>query len=326
MAFSLAPDFEQQFFDNNGDPLSGGKVYSYEAGTTTPQATYTDSSGGTPNANPVILDSSGRATIWLDVELSYKFVIKDSNDVTVKTVDSMIGLLTNNSVPTEALQDDCVTIDKIADDAVGADQLRDDAVTDANRAVTTNHIRDSAITLAKIAAAVQATLVPAGVMLPYGGTSAPTSYLLCDGTSYLRADYPALYAAIGTAFGTADSTHFNVPDFRGRFLRGAAGSATTDPDKASRTAMATGGNTGNNVGSIQADAYASHNHNIYGNSSGGALWNLTLPGAYAVAAISAGTGGAYDNVLDASSSPAIQASGGNETRPLNAYVNYIIKT
>lgn len=76
-----------QFFDSNGDPLSGGKVYSYEAGTSTPKDTYTDSSATTPNANPVILDSAGRAAIWLNG--AYKITVTDSNDVVIRTEDDI---------------------------------------------------------------------------------------------------------------------------------------------------------------------------------------------------------------------------------------------
>ncbi len=84
----IMPYIQMQFFDNNGAPLVGGKVYSYSAGTTTPLNTYTDSGGGTPNANPVILDSAGRASIWLGAS-GYKFVIKTSADVTVRTIDGV---------------------------------------------------------------------------------------------------------------------------------------------------------------------------------------------------------------------------------------------
>lgn len=75
-------------FDNNGDPLSGGKLYTYAAGTTTPLATYTDVGLLTPNANPIILDSGGRATVFLR-STSYKFVLKTSADVTVWTQDNV---------------------------------------------------------------------------------------------------------------------------------------------------------------------------------------------------------------------------------------------
>lgn len=77
-----------RFVDNNGIALAGGKVYTYDGGTTTPKATYTDYDGATPNANPVILDSRGEAGIWLSEGL-YKFVVKDSAETTIYTVDDL---------------------------------------------------------------------------------------------------------------------------------------------------------------------------------------------------------------------------------------------
>ncbi len=61
---ALLPNAQQQFTDSNGQPLAGGSVQFYEVGTTTPKATYQDQALSVPNANPVILDSAGRATIW----------------------------------------------------------------------------------------------------------------------------------------------------------------------------------------------------------------------------------------------------------------------
>jgi microcystin-dependent protein len=77
--------------------------------------------------------------------------------------------------------------------------------------------------------ATTAGVVPAGVIQMYGGAAAPAGYLLCDGTSYLRADYAALFTSIDTAYGSADGTHFNVPDMRGRFPvgRGTHGDCNT---------------------------------------------------------------------------------------------------
>lgn len=72
--------------DNNGNPLSGGKLYTYAAGTTDALATYSDVNLTTPNANPVVLDSAGRATLYL-LSASYKFVLKTAADVTVRTQD-----------------------------------------------------------------------------------------------------------------------------------------------------------------------------------------------------------------------------------------------
>jgi hypothetical protein len=83
-----------QFFDNNGQPLSGGKLYTYSAGTTTPQATYTSVTGVTPHANPIVLDSAGRVPggeIWLTGGLSYKFVLETATAILLGTYDNITG-------------------------------------------------------------------------------------------------------------------------------------------------------------------------------------------------------------------------------------------
>jgi hypothetical protein len=98
----------QQFFDNNGTPLSGGKLYSYAAGTTTPQTTYTSASGATAHTNPIVLDSAGRVAtgeIWLTAGQNYKFVLKTSVEVTLATWDNITGIngtgITSNAVNVE---------------------------------------------------------------------------------------------------------------------------------------------------------------------------------------------------------------------------------
>jgi hypothetical protein len=80
-----------QLFDNSGNVLTGGKIYTYEAGTTTPAATYTTPIGDTFNSNPIIADASGRLAneIWLPVSGAYKFVLKDTNDVLIATYDNI---------------------------------------------------------------------------------------------------------------------------------------------------------------------------------------------------------------------------------------------
>lgn len=77
---NLAPLAKQRFVDNNGAPLAGGKIFTYQAGTTTKQASYTDSTGAMPNANPILLDSRGECSIWLDQSLVYKLVVAPATD------------------------------------------------------------------------------------------------------------------------------------------------------------------------------------------------------------------------------------------------------
>jgi hypothetical protein len=83
-----------QFFDNNGVPLAGGKLYTYEAGTTTLQATYTTNSGNVARTNPIVLDSAGRVPsggeVWLTSQ-AYKFVLNTSTDVLLATYDNIVG-------------------------------------------------------------------------------------------------------------------------------------------------------------------------------------------------------------------------------------------
>lgn len=83
-----------QFFDDNGDPLTGGLIYTYAAGTTTPLTTFTDSTGATPNTNPIVLDSAGRVTaqVFLTTGSSYKFVLQTSASVTIWTKDNIDGI------------------------------------------------------------------------------------------------------------------------------------------------------------------------------------------------------------------------------------------
>jgi microcystin-dependent protein len=89
----------QQFFDNNGLPLSGGLIYTYQAGSSTPFTTYTTSGGTIPNSNPIILDSAGRTPqqIWLEVGYSYKFILQTSAGVTLQTLDNLYPILQNSS-------------------------------------------------------------------------------------------------------------------------------------------------------------------------------------------------------------------------------------
>jgi len=85
-----------QFFDNNGNPLSGGKLFTDAAGTTTNQATYTSLSGNTAHTNPIVLDAAGRvpggSEVWLIIGSSYKFIAKTSTDVQLWSADNITGI------------------------------------------------------------------------------------------------------------------------------------------------------------------------------------------------------------------------------------------
>lgn len=155
---------------------------------------------------------------------------------------------------------------------------------------------------------------PAGSIIAFGGepSQIPHGWLLCDGKGYDKNIYNELFAAISTNWGR-DGDLFRVPDLRGAFLRGTnydQDDEYSDPDRALRSSR-NGGNTGNSVGSFQADTMASHQHKIellYGRiiqeGAGGNIlaWGRANNQAYTTA-----------------------VTGSFENRPVNAYVNYIIK-
>ena len=101
MAVKLSPvgGVAAQFFDNSGYPLTGGKLYSYAAGTTTPATTYTTSQGNIAWSNPIVLDAAGRVPaggeIWLVDGANYKFVLKTSTDTLIATYDNISGINSN---------------------------------------------------------------------------------------------------------------------------------------------------------------------------------------------------------------------------------------
>lgn len=302
----VTPTAKAQFIDAAGVPLAGGLLYTYAAGTTTPQATYTDSTGATANSNPVVLDARGEANIWLGSS-TYKFKLADADNTELWTVD-------NISAPTTALSpvlSGNVTIDSdsagtaltITQTGTGAvlrvqDSVDPDATPfiidnagnvgigtptpanaidvaggtiqisstagvartlmsadatdsifaasdDRNFTIKTNGTARLTVNSTAATSTVPIVLpgspssglqaatktyvdttaggyaTPSGAIIAYGASTAPTGWLLCDGSAVSRSTYSSLFTAISTTWGTGDgSTTFNLPDFRGQFLRG----------------------------------------------------------------------------------------------------------
>jgi microcystin-dependent protein len=176
-------------------------------------------------------------------------------------------------------------------------------------------------------------IVPIGTVVAFAGAAIPAGWLLCGGSPVSIAAYPELSAAIGVAHGNgtenADGsasgftgTHFNLPDYRGRFLRGVDGIAGNDPDKLLRTASKTGGNPSNAVGSVQGDINKLHGH-PYRTGSNGSSTNDA--GGLALETTQQEAWPAYTGVPTASRNEMIGGDGGSESRPKNANVNYIIR-
>jgi microcystin-dependent protein len=175
-----------QFFDDSGIPLSGGLIYTYTAGGTTPLTTYTSISGLVANSNPIILDAAGRINeVWIPEGVSYKMIIKNSGNVTIGTFDNL------NPIPTLPVS--------IANGGTGA--------TTAVGAVAN--------------LGLGTFLVPTGTILMWPSSAIPGDWKLCDGSAILRSTYATLYGIIGTTFGSGNgTTTFNLPNYTDRMPRG----------------------------------------------------------------------------------------------------------
>jgi hypothetical protein len=164
--------------------------------------------------------------------------------------------------------------------------------------------------------------MPTGSVIAMAGPTCPSGSLPADGTAYAATTYPALCAAIGNANGGNSSAgcgsgSFRVPDYRGQFLRGVSGASGRDPDDASRTAMNAGGNTGDNVGSVEASALGPHSHILNGGTG--------VMGYVGASARYTGPSGSGPQSWPQVTQTGTTGTGmGDETRPTNAYVEYCV--
>jgi microcystin-dependent protein len=345
---NLPPVLKQYWTDSSGNPLAGGKIYSYQAGTSTPQATYTDQAGGTPNANPLILDASGWASMWLNPELSYKFVIKDSNDNTIHTVDNVIGLQEDDAVGPESIQDDAIESQHLSADSIHG-QTEDPSPATVDELLTWD---SSATDLKKVTlSTIIGLITPTGILAPYTGTSAPSGWVMASGpktignatsggTERANADTSALFTLLWNSFTNTelviqDSAGSNttrgasaaadfaankrmpLPDIRGRVI---ACKDDISGSTASRLTAAGSGITGTTLGAaggvdtvtLSIGQIPTHTHRQQFSSGGGAGSGF---------AAFAGTG---ETPTDVFTQSAGSGSAHNNAQP--TYVlNYIIK-
>jgi len=200
-----------------------------------------------------------------------------------------------------------------------------------------NTVVDGAITINKLAASVQSVTLPPGVVVPYVGSTAPAGWLLCDGSAVNRTTYAALFAVIGINHGSGDGTStFNLPDYRGRFLRGQDQGTGRDPDAGTRTAMNSGGNVGDAIGSLEGNATTmpanpfvttvsgAHTHKYLRPLHAGGDQTGSNGTNWVIVADQYGTTGQPEGTPDGAHSHGI-IGGDAETRPVNAAVNFIIK-
>jgi microcystin-dependent protein len=221
--------------------------------------------------------------------------------------------IATDGVGTAEISSGAVDADEIAANAVGTSEIATDGVDGgeiATNAVQTDEIENATILVEDLAAEVTNAGKAVGEIFAFSGISCPTYSREANGAAVSRTTYSALFAVIAETWGQGDnSTTFEIPDFRGRFMRGWDHATSRDPDAASRTADNTGGATGDNVGSYQDHEYESHTHSEEGSSG----------------SFNFGTG-AGDSDVQNPTTNSTGSSGGNETRPKNLYVLYCVYT
>lgn len=173
-----------QFFDSNGVPLAGGRLYTYAAGTTTPETTYTASDGLTANSNPIILNSAGRVSgtteVWLTITTAYKFVLKTDADVQLWSADDISGIAgVGNPLPVSSGGTGRATATAYAVICGGT------TATGPFQSVASVGTTGQVLTSNGVGALpTMQTGFSAGMILLWSGSigSIPTGWLLCDGT------------------------------------------------------------------------------------------------------------------------------------------------
>lgn len=161
---------------------------------------------------------------------------------------------------------------------------------------------------------------PVGSVVPYAGAVnaetrsalASQGWLLCDGSQVSRSDFPLLFGVIGTLHGQGDGRlSFHLPDYRGRFLRGVSADSGRDRQADSRQAAATGGNSGNAVGSVQDESIGLHQHADVGLMQEDSIAKVI------------GTVDPRPGMVQTQNA-AVPGDADRETRPVNVYVQFLI--
>lgn len=227
------------------DPESAEKLYLIKNGTGQAVIFNQGTGGTTGNSRAVSVASGKSAIIFANGGGSGATVTEfrpGTDDGGVLTAG-----LADSAVTTAKIAADAVTNAKIADDAVNADSVADNSIGAAAINISGNGTSGQAVVSDGDGSfSYESNIVPSGALMPYAGTSAPTGFLLCDGSAVSRSTYATLFSAVSTTYGSGDgSSTFNLPDLRGRVV---AGQDDMGGASANRLTDQTGGLNGDTLG------------------------------------------------------------------------------
>jgi hypothetical protein len=217
---NLGPAPKAQFFTAAGQPLVGGKVYTYAAGTTTPLATYTSSSESSANTNPIILDGRGECNIWFSPALAYKIKLTDSNDVEIYVVDNITsaGYVSGGSIINSSIVNGTISGAVISGATISGATISGGSVNGTPIGATTP------ATAAFTSFSGSWSSLPAGTRMLFVQTAAPTGWIKSTAD-----DNKALRIVSGTA-GTGGSVAFTTA-FSSQSISGTVGNTALTIDQ-----------------------------------------------------------------------------------------------
>ena len=308
------------------DPDSAEKLYLIKNGTG--QAViFNQGTGGTVGNSRAVSVASGKSAI-----------IFANGGGSGATVTEFRPGTDDDAVITASLADSAVTTAKIAYDAINADSVADNSIGAAAINISGNGTSGQAVVSDGDGSfSYTSNIVPSGALMPYAGTSAPTGFLLCDGSAVSRSTYATLFSAISTTYGAGDgSSTFNLPDLRGRVV---AGQDDMGGSSANRLTDQTGGLNGDTLGdtggsethTLTTAQLASHTHTFSDTDTHTVSFPRTLIVGAANNSVNVdGSGQRHDGgTLTVSISGTTSSTGSgsahNNVQP-TIILNYIIKT
>ena len=208
MAGTLTPTPYQTVLDDDGVAVSGAKIYTYEAGTTTNATTYTTSALSVANANPIVADSAGRYVAYLAAGANLRFIIKTSADVTIDDQDniqSVPGASVNLDI--EGTVGEAVTAGQVLYMSSGAEASPLTAglwyLTDADAAPTSTTAQTIGVAVSAIAINTSGTIRLAGLVTTAGAVVVGTTYYVSATAGAITSSAPTLSRQVGVAMTTS---------------------------------------------------------------------------------------------------------------------------